>query len=335
MSRRRRILVIAASAAVVVVVAVIAAVAWPRPVDTRMLALSGDVETHDPAIVAGTGGSPWYVFSTGTAGYNGTIQIRSSPDGHDWTFAGTVFTDKPAWLKKAVPGVGPLWAPDIHRHGATWYLYYAASTFGSNRSVIALATNTTLDPTAPGYKWVDRGPVMESQKTDDFNAIDPNVVNDSAGHPWLAFGSFWSGIRMVRLTYPSGKRADAATPLRLANRGTAEDAIEAPFIVHHGGWYYLFASFDRCCQGTQSTYNINVGRSRAVTGPYLDRSGVALSSGGGTLIAKTSGRYIGPGGESYSNGYLAYHYYDGLDAGQYKLAIRRVDWTASGWPSLK
>jgi arabinan endo-1,5-alpha-L-arabinosidase len=291
---RRRALVIAAGAAALVVIAVIAAIVWPRPVDTSMLALSGDVETHDPAIVAGTGGSPWYVFSTGTAGYNGTIQIRSSPDGHAWTFAGTVFTDKPAWLSKAVSGVGPLWAPDVHRHGNTWYLYYAASTFGSNRSVIALATNSTLDPTAPGYKWVDRGPVMESQKTDDFNAIDPNVVTDSAGHPWLAFGSFWSGIRMVRLEYPSGKRADQATPLRLANRGTAEDAIEAPFVVHHGGWYYLFASFDHCCQGTQSTYNIDVGRSRTVTGPYVDRSGVGLSEGGGTLIAKTSGRYIGP-----------------------------------------
>ncbi|NEM92145.1 arabinan endo-1,5-alpha-L-arabinosidase [Galbitalea soli] len=335
-SRRVTVVVTAIALLVVAVIAVVILVVRAAPrAPMRPLALSGDIAAHDPAIVVGSHGSPWFVFATGDDSHDGTIQIRESPDGHHWRFVGTVFDQKPAWLVDAVPGVGALWAPDVHRHGDTWYLYYAASTFGSNHSVIALATNTTLDPSAPGYRWVDRGPVIASETGGDFNAIDPNVVEDAAGHPWLAFGSFWSGIRMVRVRYPSGLRADAATPLRLANRGTAEDAIEAAFVVRHGGWYYLFASFDHCCQGVSSTYNIDVGRSRSVTGPYLDEAGHPMLDGGGTRLLASAGRYIGPGGESYSQGYLAYHYYDGAANGRFALGIRRVDWQDDGWPRLR
>jgi arabinan endo-1,5-alpha-L-arabinosidase len=329
---RRRLVAALGVAALFVASGVVAVALDRRSVDTTPFALSGDIAVHDPAIVAGSGGSPWFLFSTGSAGFGGNVQVRTSPDGHDWTAAGSVFTDKPGWIAKAVPGVAELWAPDVHRHGNTWYLYYAASTFGSNRSVIGLATNSTLDPAARGYHWVDRGPILASTTRDDFNAIDPNVVDDASGRPWMVFGSFWSGIRMVRLEYPSGGRADRAAPLRLANRGTAEDAVEAPSIVPHDGWYYLFVSFDHCCRGVASTYNIDVGRSRSVAGPYLDRRGRDLEAGGGSLVLRTSGRFIGPGGQSYSNGFLAYHYYDGENGGAFALAIRRVDWTAAGWP---
>jgi arabinan endo-1,5-alpha-L-arabinosidase len=112
------------------------------------------------------------------------------------------------------------WAPELIEREGTWYLYYSASTFGSNSSVIAVATNTTLDPADPEYEWVDRGQVVSSDSSDDFNAIDPGVIVDAAGEPWLAFGSFWSGIRMVALKWPDGLRSDSADPSRLAERGS-------------------------------------------------------------------------------------------------------------------
>jgi arabinan endo-1,5-alpha-L-arabinosidase len=296
--------------------------------------LTGDLVAHDPALVTGAAGEPSYVFSTGDEAVGGgTIQIRTSVDGQHWTFAGTVWDRIPAWLTEAVPGVTELWAPEIYRHDGTYYLYYAASTFGSNTSVIALATNTTLDPADPDYAWVDRGPVMRSGAQDDFNAIDPAVVEDRRGTPWLAFGSFWSGIRMVRLQWPSGQPA-SGDMLRLADRRETPNAIEAPYIVRYGGWYYLFTSWGQCCRGTASDYRIVVGRSADVTGPYVDRDGRSLLEGGGTTLLTTAGDRVGPGGQSISDGMLAYHFYDAAAGGRPRLALQQLVWRGDGWPEL-
>ena len=300
---------------------------------TGKLELAGDLAAHDPAIVVD--GDDWYVFATGSARGDGNIQIRRSTDqGHTWTFVDTVWNEKPEWLVEAVPGVANLWAPELIEHDGTWYLYYAASTFGSNHSVIALATNATLDPDDPAYEWVDQGRVLESQTSDDFNAIDAGVI-DVDGTPWMAFGSFWSGIRMVELEWPTGMLADPdAEPLRLADRGSPPNAIEAPYVVGHDGWFYLFVSKDSCCQGLNSTYSMWVGRSEEVTGPYVDRDGVPMLEDGGTLLLKKDGDEIGPGGQSVSNGWLAYHFYDGANGGDPTLAIRSLTWDAEGWPVL-
>jgi arabinan endo-1,5-alpha-L-arabinosidase len=309
-----------------------ATAATPAP---AIAGLTGDLAAHDPALVAGTNGQPWYVFSTGESSVGGgTIQIRTSTDGKNWTFAGTVWDALPPWVAEAVPGATNLWAPEIRYHDGTYYLYYAASTFGSNTSVIALATNTTLNPKDPGYAWVDHGPVLRSAASDDFNAIDPGIVEDAAGTPWLAFGSFWSGIRMVRLQWPSGMPDPAhGEMLRLADRGEPPNAIEAATITERDGWYYLFTSWGQCCRGVDSDYRIVVGRSREVTGPYADRDGRSLLDGGGTELLATAGNRIGPGGQSVSRGILAFHYYDAAAEGAPRLALREISWTADGWPS--
>lgn len=209
----------------------------PAPAPAR-LDLTGDLQTHDPALFVGADGAPWYVFSTGDGAVgDGNIQIRRSEDGRDWSLVGTVWDAKPAWLETAVPGVDNLWAPDIHEHAGTYYLYYSASTFGKNHSVIALATNTTLNPDDSSYRWIDRGPVLESTASDDFNAIDPGVVEDADGTPWMTFGSFWSGIRMVELEWPDGKRAQDTAPLRIGDRNQPPNAIEGATIVPHDGKY--------------------------------------------------------------------------------------------------
>ena len=301
----------------------------------RPLTLSGDTQVHDPALARQGRRGDWFVLSTGDpAVAGGTVQIRRSADLRHWTYAGTVFDAIPAWLQEAVPGVSNLWAPDLHRHAGRWYLYYSASTFGSNRSVIALATNTTLDPDDPDFAWSDRGQVVASRPTDDYNAIDPGVIEDADGVRWLAFGSFWSGIRMVRLDWPSGLAAvGQGEPLRLADRLVPPNAIEAPYIVRHAGWYYLFVSEDFCCRGVDSTYKVAVGRSRSVTGPYVDRLGTPLLHGGGTEILSENGPMIGPGGQSVYGDWLAHHYYDARADGAPRLSIRRIGW-ANGWPRV-
>ena len=123
-------------------------------------------------------------------------------------------------------------------------------------------------------------------------------------------------------------------PLRLADRHVPPNAIEAPSLVGHGGWFYLFVSMDFCCRGTDSTYKIAVGRSRTVTGPYLDRLGTPLAHGGGTVILSERGDMVGPGGQSIFDGWLAHHFYDAAAGGDFRLALRRIAWDADGWPRL-
>lgn len=304
--------------------------------------VAGDIGVHDPALVAGEPGSPWFVYSTGDVLLDGgELQIRRSDDGgRTWHRVGTVWDrgERPGWIAKAVPGVTNLWAPELVQHDDTWFLYYSASTFGSNRSVIGLATSPTLDPDDPDFAWSDRGPVLESDAGDDVNAIDPAVVVDEDGSPWLAFGSFWSGIRMLPLEWPDGRLAEGVTiddAVLLAGGRPAPNAIEAPSIVHHGDAYWLLVSLGACCRGADSTYQIAVGRSDAVTGPYLDAAGVPLAEGGATVLLSSEGDRIGPGGESVSRGMVGFHFYDGTDAGLPALAIRDIAWTPDGWPSLR
>ncbi|WP_150241991.1 arabinan endo-1,5-alpha-L-arabinosidase [Nocardiopsis quinghaiensis] len=298
---------------------------------------AGGLRVHDPALYRGGDGEDWYVFGTGHAELgDGNIQIRSSPNGRHWTYTGTVWDAKPGWLTERIPGVETLWAPEIHHSDGTYYLYYSASTFGSNRSLIALATNTTLDPDDPDHEWVDRGPVFESFEGDPYNAIDPGVVEDAEGRHWMTFGSFWSGIRMVELDWPGGGAVEGAEVLHLADRREPPNAIEAPHITHRDGYHYLFVSLDHCCR-VGSDYKVAVGRSADVTGPYVDADGVPLLEGGGTVILAEEGTITGSGGQSVSGGLLAYHYYD-TDLGpdfDFRMAIRKLHWTADGWPHVQ
>ena len=308
--------------------------ASPQDDETRsrvdILQLSGDLRAHDPALIRDRRSGDWFVFSTGDPLVSGgNIQIRRSPDLHNWSYVGTVFAAIPAWITQTVPGVTSLWAPEVREHNGTYYLYYAASTFGSNLSVIALATSTNL----AGNAWVDQGLVVQSQPTDDFNAIDPALIEDQAGTPYLGFGSFWSGIRMLELQWPSGMLAPGqGAPLRLADRFVPPNALESAGFMYRDGWYYLFVSFDFCCQGTASTYKIVVGRARTPTGPYYDELGTPLEHGGGTTVLSEQGTQFGPGGESIYGDLMAYHYYDGTANGDFRLSIRRISWSEDGWP---
>ena len=256
----------------------------------------------------------------------------------------------PAWIDRRFAqgngGVLPdnLWAPEIVHHGHTYYLYYSASTFGKNFSVTALATNTTLDASNPHYKWVDRGAVISSNantrlsgtKDLQVNAIDASVVSTKGGKPWLAFGSFWNGLYAVRISWPSGKPAKhwQSHAVQLAERPAVQyNPVEGAALVRRHGWYYLFASWDFCCQGANSTYKTAVGRSRYVTGPFRDKQGALLLTGGGTVLLQTTGTHVGAGGESVSGNTLAYHYYDATHDYAPTLGLKTIRWV-NGWPQL-
>jgi len=291
-------------------------------------ALDGEVGVHDPSTVIVQAGH-YYTYGTG----NG-LPILVSDDGWTWRRAGS--------LMSAVPGSKPgpevlarggnnTWAPDVIHIGDQYFIYYSAPAT-QPRSAIGLLVGRTLDPASPDYRWADRGPVVWSDGIEDSNAIDPGVLLDPDGRLWLTYGSYFGYIRLVELDPKSGLR-------RYPDRKPTNIAInsEASILINHDGWYYLLVTHGSCCQGANSTYNIRMGRSRNVTGPYLDNMGIDMIEGGGKSFAASRGRHVGPGhfgrldlGDGVEK--FSLHYESDLDRGGISvLDIRPLLWR-DGWP---
>lgn len=289
---------------------------------------------HDPSTVVVEDGAR-RVLATG----RGLAVVREQPDGR-WLREGHVFgvDALPSWHAQRVPGNrGDLWAPDVFKIDGRYYVYYSVSTFGRNESAIGLAVGSTLDPKSPSWRWEDRGAVVVSGVGDDFNAIDPAAFKDPAdGRLWLSFGSFWGGIFLVELDPATGRRLHPEFPP--APLAWAPE-IEAPFLHKRDGYYYLFMNWGKCCRGIDSTYEIRVGRSRTIRGPYLDDEGKDLRHAGGRLVLGTIGRHVGPGHASLhrqdGREWLVHHHYDADQSGRARLRMVPLSWDRSGWPVVE
>jgi arabinan endo-1,5-alpha-L-arabinosidase len=282
---------------------------------------------HDPSILKV--GSYYYLFST-----HATLHAHTSTDRASFGDDGDGLSALPSWTNAYTGSSGDLWAPDASAHNGVYWLYYAASTFGSANSAIGLA----ISPSGMPGTFVDSGAaVYASTNCSGSNAIDPASVIDNSGNAWLAFGSYSNGVQIIPVNNSTGIPTGAAcTQLAYHASGTG---IEGSYIYPHGGYYYLFASVDACCEGVTSTYRIIVGRSSSITGPYTDRGGIALTSGGGTILLSAHANIDGPGGESVftdtDGTILVYHYYDGNNSGYPALGINVLAWTSDGWPYLQ
>ena len=291
-------------------------------------ALEGETGIHDPSTVIVHAGR-YYTYGTGG------LPILSSDDGWTWQRQGSVMSALPDGKPGAetlARGGNNSWAPDVVRVGDQYFMYYSAP--GTQpKSAIGLLVGRTLDPSSPDYGWRDAGPVVWSDGIEDSNAIDPGVLLDPTdGRLWLTYGSYFGYIRLVELDPKTGKR-------RYPDRAPVNIAVnsEASILIHRDGWYYLLVTHGSCCQGANSTYNIRMGRSRKVTGPYLDNMGVDMLEGGGKLFAASRGRHVGPGhfglldlGQGLQK--FSLHYEADLDRGGVSvLDIRPLLWR-DGWP---
>ncbi|MEO5912937.1 MAG: arabinan endo-1,5-alpha-L-arabinosidase [Luteolibacter sp.] len=288
----------------------------------------GTPRFHDPSTPIRQG-DIWYCFSTG----NG-ISTRTSTDLKTWKDAGTVFKEFPVWHREVIPDHrGYLWAPDVIHRSDRYLLYYSVSGWGKNVSAIGIASSPTLDPKDPAYQWKDEGIVVRSGKDDPYNAIDPQLFADPNGSLWMVFGSFWTGIQLIELDPKTGLRH---AEHRKVHQLAWNESIEAPALLKRGDYYYLFVNWGLCCRGLKSTYEIRIGRSKKITGPYLDATGNELATGGGTLFLKSEGDRVGPGHASFiqekDETRMFFHYYDKQRGGFATIGDLPIHWADDGWP---
>lgn len=274
-------------------------------------ALDGKVGIHDPSTIVMCNGK-YHTYGTG-----GTALV--SDDGWTWR-AGTTP------LRRGM-------APDVIHIGDRYYMYVAANIGAQPKAAVNLIRSKSLDPGSPDYKWEEAGVVVTSDGVEDCNAIDPGVFLDpNDGRLWLVYGSYFGYIRLVELDPKTGLRLNPAVPPR-----NIAINCEAAIQIFHDGWYYLLATHGSCCRGADSGYNIRVGRSRKVTGPYLDHTGLDMIRGGGKLFLGSGGQWIGPGHFGlldFADGVQKFslHYEADLDRGGASvLDIRPLQWK-HGWP---
>lgn len=281
--------------------------------------LTGNLGTHDPSMAWEN--DQFWLFQTGPGIYG-----KVSPDGLNWSPLPSVFPDGLNWWKTYVPNQEgtDVWAPDIEWYNGRYWMYYSISTFGSRVSAIGLASTTSI----AGGNWTDHGVVLTSNESNDYNAIDPDLVVDANGAPFLAFGSWNSGIKVVRLNPVTMKPIGDFHSVAYNAEG-----IEAPTLIYRQGYYYLFVSVGTCCDGVNSGYHILYGRSTSVTGPFVDKNGANMMYGGGSLLDGGNATWVGPGGEDILNtDVIVRHAYDATDNGAPKLLISTLNWDSNGWP---
>ena len=234
-----------------------------------LIAQVGKPFIHDPSTIVECEGK-YYTFGTGGGGL-------ISEDGWTWNGGGVR------------PGGGA--APDAIKIGNRYLVVYGATGGGGgHKGAILTMWNKTLDPKSPDFKYTDPIVVATSDGYEDNDAIDPGLMLDpTTKRLWLTYGTYFGFIRLVELDPNTGKRRDGNKPVNVAITCEASD------LLFHDGWYYLLATHGSCCDGANSTYNVVVGRSKQITGPYLDNVGRSMLEGGGKMVVATRGELIGPG----------------------------------------
>ena len=291
---------------------------------------------HDPTMYRDENG--YILMST-----NNNLAMWTSEDMVKWSAKGQIFSDSPQWLKDAVGGkTDGIWAPDLFHFNNQYGVFYCGSVFGKRTSAIGVVTNANLDFSSPADGWTDQGEVTRTTNSNNYNAIDADVVVTPDGEYWMTYGS-WNagGIRLIKLDPKTGKQAsDDKTNYQIATRGGS--GIEGPSLIEHGGQYFLFTAWDVCCkQGDeieQTTYKTAMGRADKVNGTYVDRNGKNLNDGGGTILMQRYSRYVGPGGgeafKDLNRIRFVHHYYDLTGDKFNHIHIRDVVFSDDNWPEM-
>nr|WP_226013533.1 family 43 glycosylhydrolase [Halomicrobium salinisoli] len=265
------------------------------------------------------------------------VPMLSSPDLVDWTYEGEAFSSRPGWT------LGSIWAPDVHYHDGQWVLFYSLwprNDGEGDQTGIGVATAD-----APGGPYTDHGKLFTNPEHPfSGNTIDPYFVYHE-GTPYLFWGNF-AGIYYVELT---GDLRDYRSDTWGQIVGSA---YEGSTIFQRDGYWYYFGSTGDCCDGFDSTYEVEVGRAESLLGPYHDKEGTPMMDrnewNAGPTHLGDDDRFVGPGHGDVTVAddgtyWFVYHAYDTEgpeNADQYgwpparQLFVDRIYWTGDGWPVI-
>lgn len=292
--------------------------------EPTLFSLSGDLEVYDPSAIFD--GERYWIVSTGTR-----MPVRVSTDLEEVTLLGDAVEGLPAWAADYVPQAGHFWSPDVAHFGGRYHLYYALAGGGARLACVGHASSTKLGIVGT---WTDDGaPLICTEQDSDWFAIDPSVLVDDDGKAWLLLGSSGTGLKLVELNAAGERTGAQPTPIAARPDG---GVIQASAITRHAGFYYVFAAFDLCCRGADSTRSIRFGRSGTLLGPYLDRDGRPLLEGGGSVLLEGSLRWKGPGSndvlQAAGQNLSFYFAYDADNGGEVSLRLSTLTWDDEGWP---
>ncbi|MCF7926990.1 MAG: family 43 glycosylhydrolase [Candidatus Izimaplasma sp.] len=266
----------------------------------------------------------FFNYDTGTR----TVAIFRSKDLVNWEDMGNAFETKPEWKS-----FGFIWAPDIQFFNGQYYLYYSMSVWGDANPGIGVATAST--PVGP---FEDQGKLFDSEEIGVPNSIDPFVYTTESNTKWMFWGSF-HGIYAIQLSEDGLSTVGEKVHI-------AGNAFEASYVIQKDNYYYLFLSSGSCCDGANSSYQVKVGRSTSLLGPYQDRLGRNLKYSSGSLVLGDGDTYVGNGHNTMAiddNGdfWLLYHGINKEEpylpngATRRPLLIDKIVWDNDGWPQIK
>lgn len=290
-----------------------------------------DKSVPDPSVIRAKDGY-FYLYATQTKTY--WMPVYRSKDLVNWEYQGTAFNKA---TEPDLPGGGAFWAPEIRFLNGKYVLYYSwAKMNGADISYTAVAVGDTPMGPFPDSKE------LIGNKEFGSNCIDQFYYEED-GKKYMFFGSF-KGIYVTELE-------DDGLTVKLGNDGkptlkkqVCGNAFEGTNIYKKGKYYYLFASIGSCCNGVNASYQVVVGRSENLLGPYVDKDGKDMLKNNWELVLEGDGqKWIGPGHNSIiiqddeGTDWMIYHSYlkkDGEVGGRLGM-LDRVLWTDNGWPYIR
>ncbi|MCP8967959.1 family 43 glycosylhydrolase [Ectobacillus ponti] len=343
---KKKTIILTAAAAILAASAAFGMTWLQKPKETAATPKFGEYQNPvfepvfaDPSVIKGEDGY-YYAYGTEDDWGDGhgphVVPILRSKNLVDWKFHRDAFEVKPGWKE----GGGGLWAPDISKHkDGKYYMYYSVSIWGDPNPAIGVATADS-----PGGPFTDQGQLFTSDSIGVDNSIDPQFFQDDDGKSYLFWGSF-HGIYGIELSADGLKTVGEKFQV-------ADTQYEAPYVIKRDGKYYFFGSAGSCCDGENSTYHVNVGRSDSIKEPFKDAKGVSLLQGGGTTVlafnekkGKNGKQFVGPGHnaivtDAAGKDWILYHAIDADDprllngATRRPLLIDAITWE-KGWPTVK
>ncbi len=292
-----------------------------------------DMNVPDPTVLRDDDG---FFYMTATENITNMPLFRSA-DLVNWTLAGTVFKEgdkRPATQ---------IWAPELCRINGKYVLFYCSNPDPEDTFQAYIGYAVADHIMGP---WQDKGKLFDGYAAKCRDTIDPFYFSENGKHYlfWGSTNKMW--VMEIRVDDNLNIGFDLSQKVQ-----TAGTHVEGTEIFKRGEWYYMFAS-----RGSYAwiTYQVVVGRSKNLFGPYYTQEGISFLTGGdlkssernlAKARALTSGndRFTGTGhnapiltDDAGNTWFICHGHKAGKELDMCRVPLLdRLLWDDEGWPYLE